>query len=154
MKLRHHRGYIYTVPFSDLGAVQNMSRDWVIEKITMTVTYDSDVEKARKLVKKIGQELAQDPELAASIIEPLKMQGVDEFGEMGMILTLKLKTRPGEQFTVKRRALMMIKKAFDENDIKLAVPTVQVSGEDPQAAAAHQMRLKKKAEAAAAAASG
>jgi small-conductance mechanosensitive channel len=50
--------------------------------------------------------------------------------------------------------LMMIKKAFDENDIKLAVPTVQVSGEDPQAAAAHQMRQKKKAEAAAAAAGG
>ncbi|MFO0994539.1 MAG: mechanosensitive ion channel family protein [Hyphomicrobiales bacterium] len=152
VKLRHHRGYVYTVPFSELGAVQNMSRDWVIEKITMTVTYDSDVDKARKLVKKIGQDLAQDPELAASIIEPLKMQGVDEFGDSGMILRMKLKTRPGEQFTVKRRALMMIKKAFDENNIKLAVPTVQVSGEDPGAAAAHQLRLKQKAEAAAAAA--
>jgi hypothetical protein len=48
----------------------------------------------------------------------------------------------------------MIKKAFDENDIKIAVPTVQVSGDDPQAAAAHKLRLKQKAEAAAAAAGG
>jgi len=152
VKLRHHRGYIYTVPFSELGAVQNMSRDWVIEKITINVTYDSDVEKARKIVKKIGQELAENPEFARSIIEPLKMQGVDEFGDTGMVLRMKLKTRPGEQFTIKRRALVLIKKAFDENNIKIAVPTVQVSGEDDaKAAAAHQLRLKKQADAAAAA---
>lgn len=155
VKLRHHRGYIYTVPFSDLGAVQNMSRDWVIEKITLTLTYDSDIDKARKIVKKIGLDLAQDPEFAKSIIEPLKMQGVDQFGDTGMLMKMKLKTRPGEQFGVKRRALMMIKQAFDENGIKIAVPTVQVSGDDdPKAAAAHRMRLKQQAEAAAAAANG
>lgn len=151
VKLRHHRGYIYTVPFSDLGAVQNMSRDWVIEKITLTLTYDSDIDKARKIVKKIGLELAQDPEFAHSIIEPLKMQGVDQFGDTGMLMKMKLKTRPGEQFGIKRRALMLIKQAFDENGIKIAVPTVQVSGDDdPKAAAAHRLRLKQQAEAAAA----
>jgi small-conductance mechanosensitive channel len=155
VKLRHHRGYIYTVPFSDLGAVQNMSRDWVIEKITLTLTYDSDIDKARKIVKKIGLELAQDPEFAHSIIEPLKMQGVDQFGDTGMLMKMKLKTRPGEQFGIKRRALMLIKQAFDENGIKIAVPTVQVSGDDdPKAAAAHRMRLKQQADAAAAAAGG
>jgi hypothetical protein len=31
VKLRHQNGPIYTVPFGELGAVQNMSRDWVIE---------------------------------------------------------------------------------------------------------------------------
>ncbi len=155
VKLRHHRGYIYTVPFSDLGAVQNMSRDWVIEKITLTLTYDSDIDKARKIVKKIGLELAQDPEFAHSIIEPLKMQGVDQFGDTGMLMKMKLKTRPGEQFGIKRRALMLIKQAFDENGIKIAVPTVQVSGDDdPKAAAAHRLRLKQQAEAAATAANG
>lgn len=153
VKLRHHRGYIYTVPFSDLGAVQNMSRDWVIEKITLTLTYDSDIDKARKIVKKIGLELAQDPEFAHSIIEPLKMQGVDQFGDTGMLMKMKLKTRPGEQFGIKRRALMLIKQAFDENGIKIAVPTVQVSGDDdPKAAAAHRLRQKQQADAAAAAA--
>jgi small-conductance mechanosensitive channel len=40
------------------------------------VTYDSDLEKARKLIKQIGLELQQDPEFGPNIIEPLKMQGV------------------------------------------------------------------------------
>jgi small-conductance mechanosensitive channel len=142
IKLRHHRGAIYVVPFSELGAVQNLSRDWVIEKIAMTVTYDTDIEKARKIVKKIGLELAEDPEFKPSILEPLKMQGVDTFGDSGMLLRMKLKTRPGEQFGIKRRALMMIKKAFDEAGIRIAVPTVQVAGgEKADSAAAAQQAL-------------
>ena len=33
VRLRHHRGPVFTVPFGKLGAVQNMSRDWVVEKM-------------------------------------------------------------------------------------------------------------------------
>ena len=44
------------------------------------MTYDSDLEKARKLIKQIGLELQQDPEFGPNIIEPLKIQGVDEVG--------------------------------------------------------------------------
>ena len=86
----------------------------------MTLTYDFDIEMARKLVKKIGQELASDPEFASSTIQPLKMQGVDSFGDSGIVLRIKLMTKPGEQFGIKRKAFVMIKKAFDDNGIKLA----------------------------------
>ncbi|WP_275782498.1 mechanosensitive ion channel family protein [Pararhizobium gei] len=128
VKLRHHRGAIYIVPFSELGAVQNLSRDWVIEKLTVTVGYDTDVDKARKIIKRIGQELLADPELGPITIEPLKMQGIDSMGDSGLILRMKFTTLPGEQFTLKRRALLMINRAFQENDIKPAFPTVQVAG--------------------------
>ena len=69
------------MPFGQLGAVQNMSRDWVIDKMTVGVTYDSDIDKAKKLIKQIGKELAADPEFGHHIIEPLKMQGLEQFGE-------------------------------------------------------------------------
>ena len=139
VRLRHHRGAVFTVPFGELGAVQNMSRDWVIDKMTINVTYDFDVELARKLIKKIGQELAADPEFAADTLQPLKMQGVDSFGDFAIILRMKLMTKPNAQFGIRRRAFMMIKKAFDENGIKIAVPTVHVEGGAENAAAAQQV---------------
>ena len=144
IKLRHHRGAIYIVPFSELGAVQNLSRDWVIEKLTITVTYDADVEKARKIIKAIGQELSEDPEFKPITIQPLKMQGIDSLGDSGLLLRIKFMTLPGQQFTLKRRALRMIHQAFNENGIKIAVPTVQVAGEkDAGIAAAAQQTLAK-----------
>jgi small-conductance mechanosensitive channel len=108
--------------------VQNMSRDWVIDKFQIGVTYDSDLEKARKLIKKIGQELAQDPEYAPHIIEPLKMQGVEQFGDFAIQIRMKMTTRPGEQFVIRRKAFARIKQAFDDNGIQFATPTVQVAG--------------------------
>ena len=142
IKLRHHRGPLYTVPFGELGAVQNMSRDWVIDKMQIGITYDSDLEKARKLIKQIGKDLAVDPEYGPHIIEPLKMQGVEQFGDYAIQIRMKMMTKPGEQFVIRRRAYAMIKKAFDANGIKFAFPTVQVAGGGEAAPAAAQQAIE------------
>jgi small-conductance mechanosensitive channel len=140
VRLRHHRGPVYTVPFSLLGAVQNQSRDWVIDKIAIGVTYDSDLTLAKKLIKQIGLDLSKDPEYAPLILEPLKMQGVDNLGDFAVQIRAKMMTLPGEQFVIRRQAYAMIKKAFDENGIKFAFPTVQVAGEGEPATAAVAQR--------------
>jgi len=135
VKLRHHRGPVYTVPFSLLGAVQNQSRDWVIDKLMVGITYDSDLERARKLIKQIGLDLQKDEEFAPLILEPLKMQGVENLGDFAVQIRMKMMTLPGEQFVIRRKAYAMIKKAFDENGIKFAFPTVSVTGEGEASAA-------------------
>jgi moderate conductance mechanosensitive channel len=142
IKLRHHRGYLYTVPFGELGAIQNMSRDWVIDKITVSVIYDTDLDKAKRIVKQVGRDLLADPELAPHIIETLKMQGVEQFGEFAIQLRMKMMTKPGEQFVIRRRAYAMIKKAFDANGIEFALPTVTVAGGGEPAGAVAQKGLE------------
>lgn len=139
VKLRHHRGPLYTVPFGELGAIENMSRDWVIDKLTVNVTYDTDLDQVKKLIKQVGKELAQVPEFAPNILETLKMQGVEQFGEFAVQIRMKIMTKPGEQFVIRRRAYAMIKKAFEANGVRFAFPTVQVAGDaEASAAAAHQ----------------
>ena len=136
VKLRHQRGALYTVPFGVLGAVQNQSRDWVVDKIVMNVPYGTDLEKVRKLIKRIGETLAADPEFGPEIITPLKMQGVQQFGDYAIQIQTKMMTKPGDvQFMARRRALLLIKQAFEENGIGFAVPTLQVSGDVPSSAA-------------------
>jgi small-conductance mechanosensitive channel len=143
VRLRHQRGALYTVPFGLLGAVQNQSRDWVIDKLTVGITYDSDIDRARKLIKQIGLDLAKEPEFAPLIIEPLKMQGVDALGDFAVQLRMKMMTLPGENFVIRRQALAMIKKAFDANGVKFAYPTVQIAGDgEPSSAAVAQRALQ------------
>ena len=142
VKLRHQRGPLFTVPFGELGAVQNMSRDWVIDKLMVGVTYDTDLDKVRKIIKQIGQELLADPEFAPQIIETLKMQGVEQFGDFAIQIRMKMMTKPGEQFVIRRKAYALIKKAFDANHIAFAVPTVTVAGGGETAAAVAQKGLE------------
>ncbi|WEX77132.1 mechanosensitive ion channel family protein [Sinorhizobium numidicum] len=136
VKLRHHRGPIFTVPFGSLGAVQNMSRDWVIDKFLINVSFDTDVAKVKKVVKGVGAALLEDPDLGPLIIETVKMKGVEQFGDYGMTLSFAMTTKPGHQTQVRRRAQALIKEAFKNNGIHFASPTVQVAGDETQATAA------------------
>jgi small-conductance mechanosensitive channel len=136
VKLRHHRGPVFTVPFGSLGAVQNMSRDWVIDKFMIRVPFDTNIQKVKNLVKGVGSELKADPELAPEILETVKMKGVEEIGDFGIQLSLAFRVKPGHQAVVRRRAYTMIRQAFMDNGIEFAQPTVQVGGDEKSAAAA------------------
>lgn len=153
VRLRHHRGPVFTVPFGVLGAVQNMSRDWVIDKFRIRVGFNTDIAKAKKLTKAIGAELLQDEELGPLIIQTVKMKGVEQISDYGIELSFAFTAMPGNQSMIRRRAYAMIRKSFAENGIDFAQPTVQVGGDDrsDSAAAAHvAQRTKAEAEAKAA----
>jgi moderate conductance mechanosensitive channel len=142
IRLRHHRGPLFIVPFGELGAVENMSRDWVIDKQTISVPYDTDLDQVKRIIKQIGKELAGDPEFAPHILQTLKMQGVEQFGEYAIEIRLKMMTRPGEQFVIRRRAFALIKKAFAASGIAFASPTVTVAGGEAASAAAAQQAVE------------
>jgi small-conductance mechanosensitive channel len=111
------------------------------------VTYDTDLAKAKKINKQVGAALLEDPELAPHIIETMKMQGVEQFGDFAIEIRMKMMTKPGEQFVIRRRAYAMIKQEFDANGIKFAFPTVQVAGgaDSVPAAAQHMLDMAKPA---------
>jgi small-conductance mechanosensitive channel len=120
IRLRHHRGPIFTVPFGMLGAVQNLSRDWVIDKITLSVRYDTDLDLVKRVIKQVSREIMADPALAKAIIEPPKSQGVAAMGDTGIQVQLKFMAKPGQQFTIRRAIYDRVKKAFAANGISFA----------------------------------
>jgi moderate conductance mechanosensitive channel len=65
---------------------------------------------------------------------------VEEFGDYAVTIRMKMMTRPGQQFTIRRRAYAMIKQAFAENGIRFAQPTVQVAGGSADATAVAAIR--------------
>ena len=119
-QLRHHEGRLHTVPFGEIKRLTNFSRDWVIMKLPVRLTYDTDVEKVRKLVKRLGQDMAADPELGPLFLEPPKSQGVVQMDDSAMIMRVKFKTKPGDQFLVRRHVYQRLRDLFDENHIPFA----------------------------------
>ena len=125
-QLRHHLGALHTIPFGELQVMTNYSRDWVIMKLPLRVTYDTDVEKVRKLIKKLGQRLLDDPVIGQDFIQPLKSQGVIEMQDSAMIIRVKFMTKPGDQWVIRKRVYEEIRELFEREGIKFAHREVTV----------------------------
>ncbi|MGO4175815.1 mechanosensitive ion channel family protein [Bosea sp. TAF32] len=126
VSLRHPRGAVATIPYGQIGKIQNFSRDWVIEKLLFRVPLDTDVELVRKLFKKVGQEIAADPELNADLMEPFKCQGIAALEEGTLVIRGKFKARAGYQFQIRKAVLSKVRGIFQENGIKLVPKPLQV----------------------------
>jgi small-conductance mechanosensitive channel len=136
MQLRHQSGLIHTVPFGQIPSLTNASRDWSTVKFNLRLDRDVDVEKARKAIKKVGQAMMEDPEIAPYLIEPLKMQGVADITDSCIIVRLKFTAKPAEASTVQRNALKQVYLSFKEAGIPFASNAVTVNSTDERVAAA------------------
>ena len=103
LRLRNPRGMVNFIPFGDIKLVTNLSRDYVIMKLDLRVRYDADVEKIRKIIKKkVYKKIMADPELRPKLLAPIKSQGVREMDDSAMIMRVKSKTKPGDQFAIRK----------------------------------------------------
>ncbi|WP_187429390.1 hypothetical protein ROLI_031690 [Roseobacter fucihabitans] len=129
-QLRHHLGALHTIPFGEIQVMTNYSRDWVIMKLPLRVTYDTDVEKVRKLIKNLGVALLDDPVIGENFIQPLKSQGVIEMQDSAMIIRVKFMTKPGDQWLVRKRVYEEIRILFEREGIHFAHKEVTVRLKD------------------------
>ncbi len=126
LRLRHHRGAIHTVPFGEIKSITNYNRDWVIMKLKISLKYGTNVDQVRKLVKRIGKEMMEHPDYGKLLLEPPKSQGILEFGDYGVVLRVKFKSKPREQFVLRRVINERLKVEFAKNGIEFAYPTVTI----------------------------
>jgi len=126
VKLRHPRGMVYTVPFGTLKSITNFSRDYTITKLDFRVRLDTDLEKVRKIIKKINKNLRKDEAINRVMLDDLKSQGVKQFEDSAMILRVKFKTLPGEQFVIQKEVYRMVQEEFRDSGIQFAHRDVTV----------------------------
>ncbi len=136
LRLRHHLGPVQTIPYSEMATVKNHSRDYIIMKLPFRLPFDTDIEKVRKIIKKIGQEMLADPELGPGFLAPLKSQGVLEMDDSAMVLRMKFTAKPGEQWVIRREAYRRVRDALRKEGIEFAnrQVTVHLPGDASQEA--------------------
>lgn len=132
MQLRHHRGAVHTIPYGEIQKLTNFSRDWVIMKLMFTVPFDTDPNKIKKIFKKIGAEMMEDPVHGPGFLEPFKSQGVFNFDDVGMVVRGKFMAKPGGQFTIRKEIYNRVKNEFDaagiafaRREVRVAIPGMQ-----------------------------
>ena len=95
-------------------------------KFTIRLDRDADIEKARKTIKKLGQQMLEDPELGSWFLLPLKMQGVQEIADSAIVIRCKFTAKPNKPTWVEREALKRIYRALQEAGVPFASNAVMV----------------------------
>jgi len=127
VRLRHQNGQVHTIPFGQIQAVTNSSRDWAIIKFNLHIAPDNDLELVRKTLKRLGETLLEDPEIGQEFIQPLKMQGVADVTRAAIMIRCKFTARPIRPSLLRRQALRGIIEQFAAAGIVFATPPATAS---------------------------
>jgi small-conductance mechanosensitive channel len=130
IRLRHQNGQIHTIPFGQLGQVTNFSRDWTTMKFNLRLHRDTDLEKLRKLTKRVGAAMMEEDEFKHEFLQPLKLQGVADILENALVMRFKFTSRPNMPTYIQREAIKRLFAAFQSAGIQFANATVSVQTVD------------------------
>jgi small-conductance mechanosensitive channel len=120
VNLRADKGAMQIVPFSKLGAVTNFNRGGAVVKFKLSLPYDTSIEQVRKIIKKVGQQLMEDPELSSDILLPVKSMGVQTVVDSVMTFRVRFTAKFGRQGIIQRKAFEMITDALAKKGIHYA----------------------------------
>ena len=68
LRLRDGKGFVHSVPFGQIKAVTNQSRQFAYAFFSVQFSYESDVDVALRLIREAGQSISEDPILRLSLI--------------------------------------------------------------------------------------
>lgn len=125
-KLRDLDGNLHIVQNGSGGVVTNRSFEFANVNIDINVSYDTDLEKAREVINRVGVEQAADEQWQAVVLEPIQFLRVDSFNDFSVTLKSVGKVQPATQWELAGDFRLRLKHAFDKAGIVIPIPQVVV----------------------------
>lgn len=146
IQLRDISGIVYTIPYSEVTIVENLTKDFSYYLMDIGVAYRENTDEVIKLLREVDEDLRADEDYKNMIIAPLEILGVDRFADSAVIIRARIKTKPIQQWNVGREFNRRMKMIFDANNIEIPFPHQTVYfGEDKDGSApAAPILLKEK----------
>jgi small conductance mechanosensitive channel len=120
--LRDFSGTVHIFQNGKINTLANMTKEWSAMVFDVGVAYKEDTDKVVEVMKKVGEDLRDDPEFKDAILEPIEIFGVDKFGDSAVVIKARIKTKPIKQWSVGREYNGRLKKAFDQEAIEIPFP--------------------------------
>ncbi len=120
--LRGYDGNVHTVPYGSIDVVTNMTKDYSYALFDIEIAYKENTDEVVRVIRELDDRLRKEWPWRRLILEPIDVAGVDNFGNSAVAIRMRSKTRPGEQWGVRRELLRRIKLRFDELGIEIPYP--------------------------------
>ncbi|NPD68266.1 mechanosensitive ion channel [Lichenicola cladoniae] len=133
LRLRSGDGSIQIIPFSSVSTVANLSRDYAVAAITVSIAFSEDTDRLCDLLNDIGHELRTDAVFAEMTLADFGLNGVDSLGEYAVTISGTIRCTVGGRWPIQREFNRRLRRRMAELDI--ALPQAQRSISMPKLAA-------------------
>lgn len=113
--IRNYEGKLFYIPNGDIRNVIKYGYGDQFLPISITISYESNIDKAKQVILNVGEKLLNENE----ILDNLSIMGVNKLGEHGIDILVKMKIDKDKRWSTKRRFLEEIKKEFDREKIEI-----------------------------------
>ena len=117
-RIRHHMGQVFILRNGNINSITNFSKDFVYTYVAVGVDYDSNIDRVQEIIENVGRQLKQKN---SDVLEPTKVDGVKEFGDIRLSIFTMTKVKPGRHVQVKRKLRKLLKEAFDREGIYIPI---------------------------------
>ncbi|MGB8962649.1 MAG: mechanosensitive ion channel family protein [Pseudonocardiaceae bacterium] len=122
--VRDSKGTVWYVRNGEVLRVGNSSQDYSVAVVDLPIGYHADIQASTELAGRTAAELtAEGSALAADVLEPPEVLGVESISSDGVTLRITTKVQAGRQWAVQRALLAGIKAAFADAGIPAPSPT-------------------------------
>jgi small conductance mechanosensitive channel len=134
--VRDSDGTLYTVPNSQITSVANLSRDFSLATIRVSVDFSANPDEVMRILKDTAMSVRTDPEFSSLYLADPTLLGVDSIQGSQVIYPIQLRTLPNQQFAAVRETQRRIRIALDENGLLPGDPLRVLSSTGNKAATA------------------
>jgi small-conductance mechanosensitive channel len=124
--LRDLDGIFHVIPNGEIRVASNYTKIVSRVNLNVSVSYDTDLDKAIAVIDQVGQELASDPRWSSVLLSVPKSLRVDKLGDSGIDIKITADTKPSQQWAVTGELRLRVKKAFDKAGIEIPFPHTKV----------------------------
>lgn len=141
VRLRAYDGNVHYVPNGQIDSVTNMTREFSYAVIDVGVAYREDVEEVFSVIREVAATIRQDEMLRDFILDDAEIAGVDNWADSAVIIKMRIKVAPIQQWTVRREFLRRLKQAFDARNIEIPFPHLTIYAGQLKDGSAPEFRL-------------
>ena len=137
--LRDLDGTVHTVPNGQITVASNLTRLWARVNLDISVAYDTDIDRATRIINEVGERLHADPAWSKRMIEAPAVVRINALGDSAVTLKVLGQVRAAEQWAVTGELRKRILEEFGRSGVEIPYPhrvVVSRGGADADAAAA------------------
>lgn len=144
-RLRDGDGTLYIIPNSQIATVSNLSRDFSLASLPVSVDASANPDQVMAVLRKLANDLRNDPTFKQVFIADPDILGVDKINGREVIYPVNLRVRANQQYAVLRELRRRIILAFEKEGIPLGVSSnmlIMQQKADPTAPPSQQPLVK------------